>query len=59
MPYTMAKTNGQDCPERKPWVVLNADTGKPVPGGCHETRAEAQAHMAALQSNVPEAGKRP
>jgi len=35
-------------------VVLDA-TGKVVPGGCHPTKAKAQAHLAALNANVKEA----
>lgn len=52
MPYTTGKS--AQCPSSKPWAVLGPD-GKPVPGGCHPTQAKAQAHLGALQSNVPDA----
>lgn len=31
------------------------EDGKPVPGGCHDTPAEAKKHLAALEANVPDA----
>lgn len=53
MPYTMKKTS--QCPAGKSWGVLNKNTGKVVPGGCHATKGDAQKHLAALNSNVPDA----
>lgn len=32
--------------------VVYADTGKPVEGGCHDTKEEAEAHLEALRINV-------
>lgn len=37
--------------------VTNSDTGKTVPGGCHENHADAVNHMRALYANVPDARK--
>jgi hypothetical protein len=48
VPYTMTQT--KRCPDGKPWAVVKQDTGAVVPGGCHETREKAQAHLAALQA---------
>lgn len=50
MPYRLAQHGSRHC------VVLKS-TGKAVPGGCHDTRAEALRHLAALQVNVAEAQK--
>lgn len=52
MPYSLKKS--PQCPAGKPWAVLGAN-GKPVPGGCHATKAEALKHLAALNANVPDA----
>ena len=38
-------------------TVYNIDTGKPVPGGHHKTKADAEAHLRALYANVPDARK--
>lgn len=35
--------------------VVHSDTGKPVPGGCHDTYREALAHLRALEANVDDA----
>jgi len=51
----VAKTS--QCPASKTWGVILDATGKVVPGGCHPTKAEADAHMAALYANEPGAGK--
>jgi hypothetical protein len=45
-----------------PWEVVGTcvhkkGEDKPIPGGCHDTAAEAAAHMRALYANEPEAGK--
>lgn len=37
--------------------VVNKDTGKPVPGGCHKDHASAVSHLRALEANVKDAGK--
>lgn len=37
--------------------VTNSDTGKTVPGGCHENHADAVNHLRALYANVPDARK--
>jgi len=55
MPYKTMKTD--QCPTSNPWGVVNKATGKVVPGGCHATQDEAQKHLGALQSNVPDAKK--
>lgn len=52
MPYTMGKSS--QCPAGKPWAVFGPDF-KPVPGGCHASKEEAQKHMVALKMNVPDA----
>jgi HK97 family phage prohead protease len=44
-PYEVRKNGDQYC-------VYNSDTGKKVPGGCHDTRADANDHMSALYANV-------
>lgn len=43
------------CPSSKPWAVTNKATGAVV--ACHPTKQKAQKHLAALQSNVPDAQK--
>jgi hypothetical protein len=53
VPYSTGKSD--QCPTSKPFAVLNKDTGKVVPGGCHATQADAQKHLAALKVNVEEA----
>lgn len=50
MPYTLR----DDHPDCSGWAVVNKDTGKVVPGGCHGSKAAAQKHLAALQANVTE-----
>jgi HK97 family phage prohead protease len=47
----------KQCPDSKPWGVINSTTGVVVRGGCHETKAEAVKHMQALYANVPDVGK--
>jgi hypothetical protein len=37
--------------------VVNSDTGKTVPGGCHPNRKKALAHLQALYANVSDASK--
>lgn len=54
MPYTMTKSVSQ-CSVSKPYAVVNRNTGKVVPGGCHATKAEALKHLAALKINVSDA----
>jgi len=44
-------------PSGDKFVVYNTDTGKPVPGGEHATRADALAHQRALMVNVKDALK--
>jgi len=34
------------------------ESGSTVPGGCHPTQKEAQAHMRALQANVDDADEK-
>jgi hypothetical protein len=50
MPYKLQSQSAQ-CPKSKPFAVLGPN-GRPVPGGCHATKAEAQKHLAALAVNV-------
>lgn len=38
-------------------TVVNSETGEPVPGGEHDTAEQAEAHMRALYSKVPDAEK--
>lgn len=54
MPYSVGKHDS--CPASKPHAVLRAD-GSVVPGGCHESRADALSHQRALMVNVPDAKK--
>src|SRR5215831_10721503 len=51
MPWHVAKT--AQCPTSKPWGVIKDSDGSVVPGGCHPTQAEANAHMAALYASEP------
>lgn len=53
MPWHVAKTTSQ-CPVSKPWAVIKDSTGKPVPGGCHATKADADKHMRAIYANTPD-----
>ncbi len=39
-------------PDCSGYAVVNTDTGKPVPGGCHKTKKEAEAHSRALWANA-------
>lgn len=48
MPYSVKQAASGECPDSKPWAVVKQDDGKVVPGGCHETREDAVAHLAAL-----------
>ena len=50
-PYTIREQGNRFC-------VVKRDTGETVPGGCHPTMKEAQAHLGALESNVSDAKKR-
>lgn len=50
MPWKVEKTS--QCSDSKPWGVINKNTGKVVPGGCHKTKADAVKHMQALYTNV-------
>jgi hypothetical protein len=50
MPYDTRKAG-------KKWETFNSDTGATVPGGTHDTEAEAVAHKEALYSNVEDAQK--
>jgi hypothetical protein len=45
--------NHPDC---NGYAVVNETTGEVEQGGCHDTREDADAHVAALYANVPEAG---
>jgi hypothetical protein len=47
MPYTIRKQGNRHC------VVKS--NGNSVPGGCHPTMKEAQAHLGALEANVDDA----
>jgi len=51
MPWHVGKS--ATCPPAKPWAVIVNATGKVV--GCHATRGDALAQIAALNANVPEA----
>lgn len=51
MPYDVGKGHG--CPASKPWACFNTETGAVM--GCHETKDDAEAQMAALYANEPEA----
>lgn len=43
--------DSSQCPASKPYAVVLDSTGQVVAGGCHKTRAEAEAHMRALYAN--------
>jgi HK97 family phage prohead protease len=49
-PYHITEQGDEYC-------VVNSETGKTVPGGCHSTRADANDHMRALYANVEDASK--
>lgn len=49
MPYAIRHEDGG-------FAVFNEDTGETVPGGRHETRADATEHMQALYANVKKSG---
>ena len=51
MPWHVVKSGA--CPHWKPYAVERSDTGELV--ACHETEAEAQAHLRALYANEPHA----
>lgn len=51
MPYGI-RSGGEGCP----FEVFNEDTDERAPGGCHDTEQDAQDHVAALNSNVDDAG---
>jgi hypothetical protein len=51
MPYHVGKTS--QCPTSKPWGVIKDATGTVIPGGCHESKKDAEDHMAALYANEP------
>lgn len=55
MPYHISDHQEADCAEGKPYAVVNSQTGKVVPGGCHAERADADRHMRALYANVEDA----
>lgn len=50
MPYSIEKQGDQHC-------VYNTETGETVPGGCHDSKQDAVDHLAALESNVEDAGR--
>lgn len=51
MPWHSEKSD--QCPADKPWAVVKNDTGEKV--ACHETKESADAQVAALYANVPDA----
>lgn len=55
MPWSIEKGHG--CPSSKPWAVVNEDSGDVE--GCHATKADAEAQMAALYANEPGAKTMP
>lgn len=55
MPYALRKD--VRCPNGKPYAVVKKSDQSVVPGGCHETREQAEKHLAALEANVPDARK--
>lgn len=56
MPWHVTKTS--QCSASEPYGVIKDATGRVVKGGCHATKAEADAHMAALYANEPKAAVR-
>jgi hypothetical protein len=48
LPYTIRPHKGQYC-------VFKEGASRPIKGGCHDTKGEAQEHLAALESNVEDA----
>ena len=51
MPYIIRRSGKKHC-------VYNKDTGKLIPGGCHDEAGDALAHMRALYANVEDAKKK-
>lgn len=51
MPYKLSK-------DKKTVLVKRGERWEPVPGGEHETPAEARKHLAALKANVKHVGRR-
>jgi len=54
MPYRLGDHGAYGC-SGYPVLVESGDAWKLAPGGCHPTKSEAQAHLAALNVNVMEA----
>lgn len=52
MPWHISNDSA-DCPNG--FAVIQDDSGELTPGGCHDTEADAQDHMAALYANEPDA----
>lgn len=50
MPYEIVE-NSPDCPDARSYAVMKQGTTELM--GCHATREEAQAQMAALYANEP------
>lgn len=48
MPYSIRKGHS-GC--RSGYAVVKTESGKMVPGGCHKTRGEAEAHRTAIRIN--------
>lgn len=52
MPWSIVKDHSE-CPTSEPYAVVKDSDGSVE--GCHETRDDAEAHMAALYANEPDA----
>ncbi len=52
MPYHIGSS--AKCPSSKPYAVIKDSDGTVM--GCHATKADAQAQLAALYANEPKAG---
>lgn len=50
MPYHMVRSGDRYC-------VAHSGSQNPIKGGCHATRAEAKAHLIALNINVTQKEK--
>jgi hypothetical protein len=50
MPWNIVKRGSK-------WCVVKKQTGETIPGGCHDSKPEAEAQMRALYANVKETGK--
>lgn len=53
MPWSVQRSS--DCPDDKPWAVVNDDSG--ATEGCHASEEDAKTQQAALYANTQEEGR--